>query len=87
MRQPVTQEKEKIKVGYVWQRNFRCLSARHVVARSLGASVEFFFFFCGLGPGQGFGIFYGPRRFVGRCLALDHHPRPLLPSQPLPVLC
>ena len=42
---------------------------------------------CGLGPGKGFGIFYGPRRFVGRCLALEHHPRPLLPSQPLPVLC
>lgn len=49
MRQPVTQEKEKIKVGYVWQRNFRCLSASHVVAWSLGASVEFFFFF--LWPG------------------------------------
>lgn len=42
--------------------------------------IFFFFFFCGLGPGQGFGIFYGPRRFVGRCLALEHHHRPLLLS-------
>lgn len=55
MRQPVTQEKEKIKVGYVWQRNFRCLSASHVVAWSLGASVEFFFFFVAWGQARALG--------------------------------